>query len=266
MGPMKNGIVTLDVHEGSPSILGVPVFTGSSAALMDRIAALVACGGPHLIATPNVDQMLELNDNSEFRSAYSLASLLVIDGMPIAHLARRLGCRDAPRYTGADLLPQASSESCSRHWTIAIAGGATGVAVAAAERLSGQFPGAEVVAVPFPLLSSVDDPASLGVIEDLVRVRPHLVFLCLGCPKQELWYSVWRSALPSAVYIASGAAADFAAGVVSRAPRWIQRASLEWAWRLSQEPSRLWHRYLVRGPRFITTAWASVLANRSTAT
>jgi glycosyltransferase involved in cell wall biosynthesis len=92
----------------------------------------------------------------------------------------------------------------------------------------------------------------------LRSLRPDIVFLCLGFPLQEAWWAHWRDRLPAAVYVGAGAAVDFAAGVRSRAPRAVQRLGMEWCWRLAQEPRRLAHRYLVRGPRFLVVAARSL--------
>jgi N-acetylglucosaminyldiphosphoundecaprenol N-acetyl-beta-D-mannosaminyltransferase len=106
-------------------------------------------------------------------------------------------------------------------------------------------------AIALPMLTSVEDESARSSVDELARFRPDIVFLALGSPKQEAWFLHWRDRLPDAVYIGSGAAADFAAGHRRRAPGLLQAGGLEWVWRLLQEPRRLAGRYLVKGPRFV---------------
>jgi len=110
----------------------------------------------------------------------------------------------------------------------------------------------EIVGTDAPLLSSRVDPAeSIAVVERIRRARPNLVLVAFGAPKQERWMFQVQEQIRPAVSIGVGAALDFVAGRVKRAPRWMSRSGLEWLFRLSQEPHRLWRRYLVNDPRFL---------------
>ena len=100
------------------------------------------------------------------------------------------------------------------------------------------------------------------MIAQLRDVAPDIVFVCLGAPKQELWYLQWRDQLPPAVYIGAGAAVDFAADRVRRAPKLVQRIGAEWVWRLAQEPRRLAGRYLGKGPAFLFVIGRSLARRR----
>ncbi|MFU8945154.1 WecB/TagA/CpsF family glycosyltransferase [Mycetocola zhadangensis] len=220
-----------------------------------------------LIVTPNVDQTIDLDRDPGFREAYQRAALRLIDGAPLLVLARLLGATGVHRHTGADLLPFLVGESEREGWTVAIAGGAPGASDLAAARLRKAHPGAKVVSVPFPHLPDVGDPQSQAVVDNLYRHAPDIVFLCLGAPKQEMWFTHWRSVLPDAVYVGAGAAVDFAAGTASRAPRFLRRLGGEWLWRLVQEPRRLGRRYLLKGPAFLAIAYRSlVMRDRATGT
>ncbi len=234
------------------------MFTAGAKERDDLIAELIRESVPHLVVTANVDHVLNLVDDADLRSAYAAASVRLIDGAPVAMIARRLGLADVHRHTGADLLPQLVDKSRSAGWRIAITGGGDGVSAAAAARLQRLYPGASVFSVDFPWIASIDDPRSEEAIDELKQIDPDIVFLCLGSPKQEMWYAQWLNVLPPAVYVGAGAAVDFAAGRANRAPIPIQRIGLEWAWRLGQEPRRLAHRYLVKGPRFATVAVKSL--------
>lgn len=244
---------------GDLTLGGKPLFSHPASALIARIRELRAAAEPILIVTPNVDQTIDLDRNADFRRAYEEASLRLIDGAPLVLLARLMGARNVHRHTGADLLPLLAKESPREGWTIAVAGGGYGVSDAAAVQLRRAHPESRIVSVPFPNLSRIDDPRSLEVVNELDRISADIVFLCLGAPKQEMWFTHWRDVLPPAVYIGAGAAVDFAAGTARRAPSLVRRAGFEWAWRLAQEPRRLWVRYLVKGPSFIVVACRSLV-------
>lgn len=255
--PRQNAI-TFEVRSGALSVLGRPIFTGDQKDLVREIEAQLTNERPALLVTLNVDQTLNLERNDAFRSTVAESELLVIDGTPISWLGALLGANTAHRNTGADLLPAVASVAAERGWRIAITGGSIASAGAAASALKHRY-GAEIHAVEFPFIRDIDDPRAQEVIVRLWELRPAVVFVCLGSPKQELWFARWRSELPPAVYVGAGAAVDFAAGFARRAPQLLQRLGLEWAYRLVHEPRRLGHRYLVRGPGFLRIIARSVI-------
>lgn len=237
---------------------GALAFNGGSDELEREVSRLVRLGTPSLVVTPNVDHVLRLRTDPAFRAVFHQADLALVDGMPLVILARRLGARGVQRHTGADLLPRLVACSSNLGWRVVLTGGQPETSRLAACNLNVEFGGELVESVPFPILDGIEDKRSLDVIAQLRILKPSIVFLGLGSPKQELWYQHWREHLPPAVYIGAGASADFAAGVVKRAPRLVQRLSLEWLWRLAQEPSRLAYRYLVRGPAFAGVALRAI--------
>ncbi|WP_061710769.1 WecB/TagA/CpsF family glycosyltransferase [Kocuria palustris] len=263
--PSETFLPTLAHDHGTTVIDGMPMETGTVQELENALQTIIDADRPELVVTANVDQVLNLASSPGLRRSYEAAGLRLIDGMPLVLLARALGARQVHRHTGADLLPLMARQSATRGWRIVIAGGASDVASSAVRRLREQNPSAWIERVPFPHLSDVSDEASKSVVEDLQRRSPDVVFLCLGSPKQEEWFLHWRHELPSAVYIGAGAAVDFAAGAKSRAPRAIQNAGLEWVWRLSQEPSRLASRYLIKGPRFLGVIARSLVGGQDAA-
>lgn len=253
-------LLSVDI-EGSVLLDGERCWSsGDDAALMRTLNDLVTTESRHLVVTPNVDQVLNLEDVGDFRRVFKLAALRLLDGMPLVLLARSLGARNARRRTGADLLPLVVQSAATFGWRVTLAGGDYSASAEAAGRLNAAA-GVEVVSVvEVPKLSSVHDADSAGVAKAIEAQNPSVVFLGLGSPKQELWFEHWADCLPPAVYIGSGAAADFISGRVRRAPRWMQAVGAEWFWRLIQEPRRLFVRYLIRGPRFLSVICRSHLA------
>jgi len=249
----------VSVVEGVPKILGNDVHVGGMKDALDSLDTLRKRGGTHLVVTANVDHLVELSRGSALSLGYARASLLLVDGAPVKWLFRRLGAFSVDRVTGADLLISASAESRQRAWKILIVGGSKGVADEATRRLCAQYPGSMIDTVPFPMISSVEDMKSHEVIGSLRRKGADIIFLCLGAPKQELWFVQWRDSLPEGVYVGAGAAVDFAAGAKQRAPMVVQSMGAEWIWRMLQEFPRLAPRYLVKGPAFLSIIVRSLL-------
>ncbi len=254
-------LVVLARTAGEVTLGGMPLFAGGVDDLMRTIESMLPATSVHTLVTPNVDQVVELEQDESLLRAYQEASLRIVDGFPLVLLAHLLGGRDVQRLTGADLLPLAARWAGTRGWRLAVMGGAPGVAQRAVQVLRQQY-GADVVAIDFPKIVDVGDVASEEVIEALAAARPDVVFVCLGSPKQDVWVSRWRDSLPAALYIGAGAAVDFVAGTKHRAPKALQRLGLEWVFRMAQEPRRLGKRYLVRGPRFLSIAVRSLRTQR----
>lgn len=234
------------------------LFHGGKQELEEYFDIMVQSCDSHLVVTANVDHLIDLPNSESLKRAYETASLRLVDGMPVLALARLLGARGIARHTGADLLPYCAEWSVSRGWKIAILGGAADVGIAACQELRGRFPGSTVSHVDFPLVKEVGSTECASVAEELRNLEPDIVFVCLGSPKQEAWVLHWKDELPAAVFVGAGAAVDFAAGTKKRAPQIVQRMSLEWVWRLFQEPRRLGHRYLIKGPRFMRVIAQSI--------
>lgn len=239
-------------------LLGREIFIGPERTLVSLLLASLGRGEPFVVITPNVDQVLRLSEDLAWESAFCSADLLIADGMPLILVAKAIGLRSATRHTGADLLPLLASLSAVRGLRLAIVGGSELSRERARENLTKVNQGLQLRTFDLPHIEKAEDPSSAPSVTALRTWQPDFVFVCLGSPKQELWIEAWRDQLPPAVYIGAGAAVDFAAGTVSRAPVALQRLSLEWLWRLASDPRRLAYRYLVRGPKFALVAGRSV--------
>jgi N-acetylglucosaminyldiphosphoundecaprenol N-acetyl-beta-D-mannosaminyltransferase len=235
------------------------LFVGDVNALIAELLCRVAAHERTLLITPNVDQVLLLEEDTAWREAWSKGDIFVADGMPIVALGRALGAKELHRITGADLLPTLVSQQVPQ-LSVAILGGSDESRQLAVKNLSAKYPYTQLLGVGLPVLKNSADPRSKQAVAELNAAQPDVVFLCLGAPKQELWYATWRDELPPAVYVGAGAAVDFAAGMLKRAPKGMQRIGLEWLYRLIKEPRRLAYRYLVRGPRWLCVVGRSVVA------
>lgn len=221
-------------------------------AAVAAVETMIARGARGFVVTPNVDHVVRYHRDPAFRAAYGAAALRLADGMPVVWAARLVGRPLPGRVAGADLLPALCRMAAARGYRVFLLGGGAEVARRAAERLAASIPGLRVAGTHTPPEGFGDDPGATDrALAAVAQARPDLLFVGLGSPKQELWVHRHWDRLACAVAVCCGAAIDYAAGVRPRAPLWMQRAGLEWLWRLAHEPRRLWRRYLVEDPAFL---------------
>jgi N-acetylglucosaminyldiphosphoundecaprenol N-acetyl-beta-D-mannosaminyltransferase len=227
------------------------------------IRRLVAQGRGGAVYTPNVDHVVTAEDDLAFRAAYDDASLSVADGKFVVWGAKLLGTPVPEKISGSDLIEPLLRLAGREGWRVFMLGGAPGVAAAAAERSRAEF-GVEVVGTASPYVRLDGSPGDLEQgMDQIAAARPNLVLVAMGAPKQELWIHHNRARLGGAVAIGVGASLDFVIGRISRAPRWISNAGLEWFYRFLKEPRRLAYRYLIKDPRYLAVLTRTVLEPRS---
>jgi N-acetylglucosaminyldiphosphoundecaprenol N-acetyl-beta-D-mannosaminyltransferase len=231
---------------------------------LDAIERLVDRGQGGAVFTPNVDHVVKAESNGAFREAYTGVSLSLADGMPLVWVGRLLGCRLPERVAGSDLLVPLMKRAARRKWRVYLLGGKPGSAETAARVLAEEY---GVITAGWDDCRIAADGTDVDGHDSAARVRaakPDLILVGLGPPKQELWIHRTAESLRPAVGLGIGAGLDFLAGRHKRAPRWMAKSGLEWAFRLAQEPRRLWRRYLVESPRFAAIVLATRLSPRST--
>lgn len=210
-------------------------------------------GGMTCVAT--VHMVMEAQDDPDYRRLVNAAELVTPDGMPLVWMLRALGVRDAQRVYGPDLTPIVCRLAAERGVPVGFYGGDEQTLETLVARLRAEHPGLRIDFVhspPFrPLTPEEDAAQSEAILDSGVRI----LFVGLGCPKQERWMADHRDRLGCAL-VGVGAAFDFLAGRKAQAPGWMQRAGLEWLFRLAHEPRRLWRRYAVHNPRFV---WRALL-------
>lgn len=218
------------------------------------------------ITTPNIDILRRSAVDLEVRRLVGMADLVVADGAPVLWAAKLAGSPLPERVAGSALLWSLSRGAAQAGRSVYLLGGEVGVADRAAARLSEHAAGLEIAGTSCPPFGFEHDEVALRrVRDDLVSANPDVVFVGLGCPKQERLIAQLRPVLPDTWWIGCGAALAFAAGSVNRAPRWMQDSGLEWIHRLSQEPRRLARRYLVEDAPYAVRLLADSARHRSRA-
>jgi len=227
------------------TLAGIPVARLSFAETVDRIASWLREPGCHRVATANLDFLRLAASDAKLRRDLSSSSLVTADGWPLVALSR-LHARPIPeRVAGSDLLPALAARAARDGVPVYFLGGAPGAAEETAKRLRKRNPGLRVVGCDAPFLDWSDSNAAGEVADRVAASGAQLLFVALGCPRQEAFLAEHLERTGCRVGIGVGGSFDFVSGRRARAPRWLQRLRLEWAFRLSLEPRRLVVRYLL---------------------
>jgi N-acetylglucosaminyldiphosphoundecaprenol N-acetyl-beta-D-mannosaminyltransferase len=221
-------------------VWGLPLAPVTLAQALDLVDRFIAERTPRYLVTANVHYAMLAEADPRLAAVNRGAALVLADGMPLVWAARG---RLPERVAGSDLVPALCARAAERGHRVFLLGAAPGVADQAAANLQARHPGLTIVgtlAPPFRELTA----AELAELTAAVRAaRPDLLVLAFTMPRGELWMAEHYQALGAPVTVQAGAALDFLAGRVPRAPRWLRRSGLEWAYRLWREPGRLAGRY-----------------------
>lgn len=237
---------------GTVTFGSVRVDAVAQAEALRCIVRLIEKGDGGAVFTPNVDHVVLAETDARLRAAYARASLSLADGRPLLWAARLIGKNLPERVAGSDLVLPLLRLASELRWRVYFLGGAPGNAAIAREKVCEQLPQLRVVGVDAPAVQPGLAVQQYGEVLVRIRaVRPDLLLVGLGAPKQEIWIDTVRDSLRPAVLMGVGASLDFLAGAVPRAPRWMSDVGFEWLFRLYNEPVRLWKRYLLRDPRFL---------------
>jgi N-acetylglucosaminyldiphosphoundecaprenol N-acetyl-beta-D-mannosaminyltransferase len=242
-------------------VLGVPVYAVSFAAAQDLVMTWAHARESRYVVLANVHVVVTASREHGFGSVVSAADLAAPDGSPIAWMLRRLGHAGQEQVPGPDLTWALLGRCQAENLPVYFYGGTGKTLALLRERVSVAFPGLNVAGMESPPFRPIDVREDAQTISQINSSGAGIVFVGLGCPKQEQWMLDHRGRV-QAVMLGVGAAFDFHAGTVSRAPEWMRAHGLEWLHRLLSEPRRLWRRYLVTNTLFILGAAKQLLIKR----
>jgi N-acetylglucosaminyldiphosphoundecaprenol N-acetyl-beta-D-mannosaminyltransferase len=230
-------------------ILGVAIDDLTEAEALDRVAELIAAGGPHHVVTVNPEFVMEARRNPAFRRVLAAADMATPDGFGLMLAARWRGTPLRGRVTGVALSEGIAARAAQQGWSLFLLGEAPGVAERAAEALQRANPGLRIAGCYAGSPRAPDEP---GVRAQVAAARPDVLLVAYGHPAQDLWIARNQPLLGVPVAIGVGGTLDYLAGAVPRAPAWLRRIGLEWLYRLARQPWR-WRRIVVAVPLFL---WA----------
>ncbi len=202
------------------------------------------------VCVANVHMVMEAYDTQSFQDVVNNADLTTPDGMPLVWSMRLLGAQEQQRVYGPTLTLHICEKAAHSGVPIALYGGTEESLLNFEEFLKRTFPGISIVCSIAPPFRSLDTHEDAEYTRIICESGAGIVFVGIGCPKQEKWMAAHKGRIP-AVMIGVGAAFDFHSGTIKQAPAILQQCGLEWLFRLFMEPKRLWKRYLKHNPRFI---------------
>jgi N-acetylglucosaminyldiphosphoundecaprenol N-acetyl-beta-D-mannosaminyltransferase len=197
----------------------------------------------------NVHMLMEAYDSPKFQEVVNSADLVTPDGMPLVWALRRKGYKNQQRVYGPTLMLEILAAAAKEGIPVGFLGSSEDILQKLTQNMIARFPGLIVGFQNSPPFRPLNTDEDLLLIQKINGSGIKILFVGLGCPKQEYWIASQREKT-QVVMMGVGAAFAFHAGVVRQAPAWMQRSGLEWLFRLTQEPSRLWKRYAYTNPRF----------------
>lgn len=239
----------------------VPVFDGDLEASLNLILGAIAAGEGLRVATANLDFLALARRDAHLRADLETSHLVVADGAPVAWMARAAGARRVRRVAGVDLV-EALVRRAPSGTRLAIYGSTEELTARAVLRLEEGTRGARFVARVSPPFRPLEADEEAALLAPILAAEPHVVFVALGCPRQERFIARHFARLPGAAWVGVGGTFDFFGGRRRRAPKVAQAAGMEWAVRLAQEPGRLWRRYLLRDVPELVRLVPSVVGGR----
>jgi N-acetylglucosaminyldiphosphoundecaprenol N-acetyl-beta-D-mannosaminyltransferase len=244
-------------------LMGAPVGIVTEARAVQRIVDAAAAGDGHWTITANLDHLRRYGSEAIARNLIEEADLVVADGMPLIWASRLAGRPLPERVAGSRMVWSICEQASANGQSLFLLGGAPGVAERAAQIFLERHPDLRIAGTACPPMGFQDDEREMARIrQELTAAAPQIVFVALGFPKQDLLIRRLREWLPKASFLGIGISLSYATGDVSPAPEWICNLGLEWAYRLSQEPTRLVRRYLIDGLPFALRLMSSATWHR----
>lgn len=202
------------------------------------------------ICVSNVHTTVMSYENKEYRKIQNSAAMALPDGAPLSSYSRRKGYKQAQRVTGPDLMLELFAISKEKGYRHYFYGATEETLQSMKEVLERDYPGIQIAGMYAPPFRALTPQEDAQIVAKINEARPDFIWIGLGAPKQEEWMYQHMGQLQG-VLIGVGAGFDYLAGYIKRAPRWMQRMSLEWLYRLLQDPKRLWRRYFTSNVKFI---------------
>lgn len=246
------------------AVLGIPLALTDYEQTLDWIEAKIEARQRGYVCVCNVHTVMAAREDPDLRAALHGSSLNVPDGQPLVWAINALGHSLTDRVYGPELMARACARAASsRQPRFYLYGGRNqGALVQLALNLRQQYDGVKIVGGYSPPHRPLTEEEQDAVVAEINSSRADVVWVGIGVPKQEKWMARLSAELEAPVLIGVGAAFDFHAGLVPQAPSWLQEAGLEWAYRLAQEPRRLWRRYLRYNPRFVRAFAGQLVRHR----
>jgi N-acetylglucosaminyldiphosphoundecaprenol N-acetyl-beta-D-mannosaminyltransferase len=243
-------------------VLGTKVAVTTLSAAADFVCQAVTEGRHGYVCAAPVHSIMEGSDDTSFQAILNRAIMVVPDGSPVAWSLRRQGFSSQQRVPGPDLMLEVCRLAAERGLTVGFYGSSVECLRLLEQKLPNDCPRLNITYTYSPPHRVLDADEQIEIVRDIQDSKTNILFVGLGCPKQERWMADHEQLLPC-IMLGVGAAFDFHAGLLKRAPGWMQQRGLEWLYRLVSEPRRLWRRYAKHNPRFVIRTLLQAPTRRS---
>jgi N-acetylglucosaminyldiphosphoundecaprenol N-acetyl-beta-D-mannosaminyltransferase len=231
------------------TLMGCRIDNLSMEETLGRVEQFIRSGTPHQHVVVNVDKLVKASRDEELRRIINACALVNVDGMPVVWASRLLGKPLKERVAGVDLFEALMRRSGERGWRVFLLGARAEVVAAVADTYRRRYPALVIAGWRDGYWQGEAEEAQ--VAEQVRASGADLLFVAIGSPRKEQFLGRWQATMRIPFAMGVGGSFDVAVGRVKRAPRWMQRAGLEWFYRFLQEPRRMFHRYFIEDMAFV---------------
>lgn len=243
-------MTTGELHP-SANVLGLGIAALDMNGALRRVSGMLQGSAKGYICCVSVHGVMEARRRPEFASVCANAAMMVPDGMPLVWVGHAQGHSAMRAVTGPDMMLELFARQEFAETTHFFYGGVEGVAEELRTRLQQRFPGAQIVGTYTPPFRELTNEEEQDLVATIRELKPDIVWVGLGCPKQEAFMARYLPLLETKLMFGVGAAFDYHTGRIQESPTWVRNASLQWLHRLIQDPGRLWKRYLRNNTSFL---------------
>lgn len=223
---------------------------------LSSIDKMILSGKKSYVIAINVDVVMKIEADQYLKKITDNADMVLVDGKPLVWISKWHKHPVKAKISGSDLVPLLCEKARDKGYSVFIIGGKDGIADQAKANLEKNLPGINIVGTYSPPFGFEKDKNELEKINTMIsNAHPDLLIACFGCPKQEKWIYENYQKYDAKVSVCAGATVDFLAGNVNRAPRWMSEHGLEWFYRFTQEPKRMFKRYFVDDIKVAKLVW-----------
>lgn len=244
----KNKITTCN-------ILGVNIAAINMEWLLDFTVKYVKDLSGDYMCVSNVHTTITSYENEHYRAVQNGGIMAIPDGGPLALVGQRRGYKNMNRIAGPSYLEEILKISVLNGWKHYLYGSTEETLKKLKVILEGKYPGLQIVGMYSPPFRPISDEEDKEIVSKINQAKPDFIWVGLGAPKQEHWMAVHQGRIYGFM-VGVGAAFDYLAGNIKRAPQWMQKNNMEWFYRLIQDPKRLFHRYFHTNTKFI---WHAII-------
>ena len=230
------------------TVLGCPITKMGLDDFVSSAERFISSKAPHYIAMMNVAKLVKMRSDKDLAQSILAADLIGADGVPLVWVSRLFGTPLPGRVNGTDLMYRLLERASEKAYRVFFLGATEAVLQRVLEVVRQDYPGVQIAGSQHGYFTPAEEPT---IVEKIRSAQPDILLIAFGTPKKELWVQRYLSAMGVPVIHGVGGSFDVMAGVVLRAPLWMQRNGLEWFFRVLQEPGRMWRRYLVTNALFI---------------